>query len=107
MTPLLSTILAEASVGFPNWIGELAFGSVVVLALFGYIWFKPAVDRLQADKTRAEEQRDALIEVYQAEIIPLLGDVARGQVAVVQTMTDEVVPLLAEVKTLLLARRSP
>lgn len=95
----------------PTWIGELAFGSVVMLALLGYVWFKPGVDRLVADKEKAEAQRDALIEAYQEEIIPALRDATVGSARVAQVAEEasrtnrEAAKILDQVRTLLLARR--
>lgn len=106
MTPFTFLAQVLAVEGVPNWIGELAFGSVVVLALAGWIWFKPAVDSLHERMTKAEAQRDALIEVYQDEIIPVLRE-AQGGVTRVAAIAEEVVPVLREVKVLLLQRPSP
>lgn len=96
---------------FPEWVGELAFGSVVVMALLGFIWFKPAVDQLRIDKEKAETQRDALIQAYQEQIIPALRDatVAVSKVTQVATSSAETntaaAEVLREVRNLLLARR--
>lgn len=52
-------------------------GLVVVGFILGWIWPKPAVERLERDKVRAETQADELARVYQAEIIPTLTLVLR------------------------------
>lgn len=75
-------------------------GVILMLILFGFLWAKPAVDRLIADKERAEAQRDALVETYQKEIIPVLGLAARGTEKAV-TVIEETRPILVEVRTLL------
>lgn len=98
----LSPILGATEI--PTWIGELAFGSVVLLALFGWIWFKPGVSDLQARLLKTEAQRDALIEVYQDEIMPALRDATLGVSRTVDVV-EEAVPLLREVKVLLLRER--
>lgn len=96
-------MIGQESTTIVPWLGELAFGAVVILALFGYIWFRPAVHALLEDKRRAEEQRDALIQTYQKEIIPVLLAVVDGQNAMVQTLEKDVAPVLGDVKGLLLA----
>lgn len=88
----------------PTWIGELAFGAVVVLALLGYVWFKPAVNSLMERIQKAEAQRDALIETYQEEIIPALRDASAGTLRTVEAL-EKAVPLLTKVEALL--QRSP
>ena len=71
-------------------------GAVFVAILFGWIWAKPAVDRLReerdrliAEKTKAEEQRDAAIAIAQDKIVPLLTSF----VSTSQTL----IPLLQEI----------
>lgn len=49
-----------------------ALGGVVVAFLLGWIWPKPAVDRLISDLERKEAQLDALVETYEARVIPVL-----------------------------------
>jgi hypothetical protein len=77
-------------------------GIILALILVGWLWAKPSVDRLIEDKERAEAQRDALVEVYQSDVIPALKDWNDR----VDRITSEVVPVLTEVKALLL-RRDP
>lgn len=54
-------------------------GMVVVAIFTGWLWAKPAVDRLMAERDRlieekrkAEEQRDAALSIAQDKIVPLL-----------------------------------
>lgn len=75
-------------------------GIILMLILVGWLWAKPSVDRLIADKERAEAQRDALVEIYQGEVIPALKDWNDR----VDRISTEVVPVLTEVKALLLRR---
>jgi hypothetical protein len=70
-------------------------GLVVLSLIMGWVWAKPAVehilserDRLAAEKLRAEEQRDAAINIAQEKIVPLLTSF----VATTQTL----IPLLQE-----------
>lgn len=65
----------------PTWIGELAFGSVVLLALFGYVWFKPAVDELRGRAERAEGQRDTLIGTLTTDVNPAMASAAQAGLA--------------------------
>lgn len=90
MTWVLGQSTGGGDIPVPNWIGELAFGAVVILALLGYVWFKPAVKTLLERIEKAEAQRDALIEVYQDEVIPALRDANVGVVEVVGVVKDAV-----------------
>lgn len=58
-------------------------GAIVVAAISGLLWFKPAVTKMvedhaeslklmREDKLKAEAQRDEAIETLQTQIIPLL-----------------------------------
>lgn len=49
-------------------------GGVIAALLLGLLWAKPAVDRLIADKERAEKQRDELLRVYEEKMLPALAD---------------------------------
>lgn len=70
---------------------------ILVLAIFmGWVWAKPSVDRIIADRDRlleekhvAEEQRDAAVAIAQEKIVPLLT-------SFVSTM-DALIPLLQEI----------
>lgn len=93
--------LILAAAGDP--IDLVQFGVLgVVLALFlvGWAWAKPAVDRLIADKERAEAQRDALIEAYQTSIIPALTEATAATGRAVSAI-EEMKPIMVEVRTLL------
>lgn len=98
-------VLAAEGVPGLDVLGGSVLGVVVLLVLLGWLWAKPAVDGLKADKERAEAQRDALIEAYQSEIIPALRDANAGAARLVQVV-EEVRPLMVEVKTMLGRRRS-
>jgi uncharacterized membrane protein len=71
-------------------------GLVVLGIFFGWIWAKPAVDRLIAErdrlieeKMRAEAQRDAAIAIAQDQIVPLLTTFV--------ATTHTLIPLLQEI----------
>lgn len=68
-------------------------GAVVVALLVGWLRTKPDYERLMAEKDRAikekekaEEQRDALMEVYEEKVIPVLGDFQRTAQALLPTL---------------------
>lgn len=68
-------------------------GVILMLLLFGYIWAKPSVDRIIADKEKAEAQRDAMLELQQTQVIPLLTQV----VPLLTDVKDKMIPGLVEV----------
>jgi hypothetical protein len=76
MVPILAAraVLAAEVPGL-DILGGSVIGIILLLSLFGYIWFKPSIDRLIADKEKAETQRDALVAVYETQVIPVLSDV--------------------------------
>lgn len=49
-------------------------GLVIAALLSGWLWARPAVLRLIADKERAEAQRDELLKVYEEKMLPALSD---------------------------------
>lgn len=65
-------------------------GLMVVGFLIGWIWAKPAVDRLTADKEKAEAQRDELIKAFAEQVIPVLDEVATRVVPVLNELRDDV-----------------
>jgi hypothetical protein len=52
-------------------------GIFFVLALMGWIWLKPSVDRLVAQEARQQALIDTLLAVYHHEVLPTLGDYER------------------------------
>lgn len=70
-------------------------GLVVIAILAGWLWPKPAVDRLLAERDRlivekqkVEEQRDAAITIAQDRIVPLLSSFV--------STTQTLIPLLQQ-----------
>jgi uncharacterized membrane protein len=89
-------LIAEGSGGesIPGlqYLSQTVLGIIVLLALFGWVWFKPAVEELKERAARAERQRDDLLKTYEAEIIPVLREV-QGQMlpllgSISQTLRD-------------------
>lgn len=85
MSPL-PALNDTASFDLTSLIQYGVLGVVLILVLFGYLWAKPSVDRILKDKAKAEEQRDALLDIYQTRVIPVLNEVK-----------DHVVPGMAKV----------
>lgn len=72
-------------------------GVVIAAMLIGWLWAKPAVDRLIRDKEKAESQRDDLLRIYEEKMLPALTDsiiVTRDLKPVIQDVTT----VLAQVK---------
>lgn len=65
-------VLAQAtSAGSPlDFIQYGVLGLVIIGLLLGWLWAKPAVDRMLKDKERAEAQRDDLLKVYEEKVMP-------------------------------------
>lgn len=66
---ILSVVLAAAEIG---WETPITAGGIVLLALAGWVWFRPSVDQLRADKAAVEAQRDELLAVYHTVVLPAL-----------------------------------
>lgn len=81
-------------------------GLVIAALLLGFLWAKPAVDRLITDKERAENQRDELLRVYEEKMLPALADsivITRDLKPVIQDVTATLEHVKQELE---LARRS-
>lgn len=72
-------------------LSSSVLGLVIILALFGWVWFKPAVEELKERALKAEKQRDDLIKTYEDEIIPVLREV---QMVLLPTMLEAKTVLL-------------
>lgn len=64
-----------------TWVNFGVLGLVVVGLLTGYFWTKPAVDKIIEERDRAIEerkksdaQRDAMAQVLQEKLLPVVGD---------------------------------
>lgn len=71
-------------------------GVLVLAIFFGWVWPRPSVERLIAERDRlilekekAEEQRDAAIAIAQEKIVPLLTTFV--------STTQTLIPLLQEI----------
>ena len=74
-------------------------GLVVLSLLTGWLWTKPSVDRLEkerdrliAERDKAEEQRDAMAQVLEDRLLPVVGDFI--------STTKTLLPILAQLQQL-------
>lgn len=74
-------------------IGYGPLGAIIVLGIFGYIYLKPSVtdlkaerDRALAERDKANTQRDAMAETFQTQLLPVLTKFL--------TTTEALLPLL-------------
>jgi hypothetical protein len=86
-------VFSQAASDPVTWVQFGVTGMVIGALLTGWLWAKPAVDRLIKDKEHAEAQRDRLLTVYEERIMPTMGEA-------VGTL-KEVAPALAEIKIIL------
>ena len=105
-------MLAEAdSTAFTDpvtWVNFGVLGLIVLGLLTGWLWAKPAVDRLEKEKDRAiaerekaDAQRDAMAQVLQDRLIPVVGDFISTTKALLPVQQDNhqlhaLLPLLQE-----------
>lgn len=95
-------ILAQEGGSFADpltWINFGTLGLVVLGLISGWLWTKPAVERLTAEKDRvvrereeADAQRDAMAQVLQEKLLPMVGDFV--------TTTRALLPILQEIQQL-------
>jgi hypothetical protein len=95
-------ISLAASTDFGDISSFVNFGvlGLVVLSLItGWLWTKPSVDRLEkerdraiAEREKAEAQRDAMAQVLQERLLPVVGDFI--------TTTRSLLPILQQLQQL-------
>lgn len=71
-----------------QWVQYGVLGGVVICMMFGWLVPKQTLDRVLADKQRAEDQRDALTASMQTTYIPALVDFTHT--------TETLIPLLQQ-----------
>jgi hypothetical protein len=91
-----------------TWVNFGVLGLVVLSLLTGWLWTKPSVDKLQAEKDRAvkdrqhaDAQRDAMATVLQDKLLPVVGDfiaTTRALMPVLQQLQQlqAMIPILQE-----------
>lgn len=77
----------------PEAIAQGGLAAILALALGGFIWFKPAVDKLLERIDKAEAQRDSLLDTYRAEVLPALTASTTSSARIVD-LVEKLVPLL-------------
>jgi len=108
---VISYAVDDAAAGLSDvttWVNFGVLGLVVLSLLTGWLWAKPAVDRLQAEKDRAvkerehaDAQRDAMAQVLQDKLLPVIGEfiaTTRALMPVLQQLQQlqAIVPILQE-----------
>lgn len=94
LTPLLAAELDPAN----HLIDFGVLGIIVVLFIFGYLIAKPTYDQARRDKERAEAQRDALIKVYEEQVIPVMRETAEVVVPVLNEIRDDIKEMKARLR---------
>ena len=79
-----------------TWLNFGVLGLILVGSLTGWIWFKPWIDRRDEDfkrvieeRDKALDQRDAMAQVLQDKLLPVVGDFI--------TTTKALLPILQDV----------
>lgn len=82
-----------------SWVNFGVLGLVVLSLITGWLWTKPSVDRLEkerdraiAEREKAEAQRDAMAQVLQERLLPVVGDFI--------TTTKSLLPILQQLQQL-------
>jgi hypothetical protein len=91
-----------------TWANFGVLGLVVLSLITGWLWTKPSVDRLEAEKDRvtaekekAEAQRDAMASVLQERLLPVVGDfinTTRNLLPILQQLQQlqQMIPILQQ-----------
>lgn len=99
---------APALTDVTTWVNFGVLGLVVVGLLTGWFWTKPSVDRLLEERDRAlrekekaDAQRDAMAQVLQEKLLPVVGDfitTTRALLPVLQQFQQlqQMIPILQE-----------
>ncbi|WP_372663523.1 hypothetical protein [Amycolatopsis kentuckyensis] len=91
-----------------TWINFGVLGLVFLGVMTGWIWAKPSVDKLVEERDRAikereksDAQRDAMAQVLQERLLPVVGDfinTTRALMPVLQQIQalQQMIPILQE-----------
>ncbi|MET9262420.1 hypothetical protein [Amycolatopsis sp. NPDC004079] len=91
-----------------TWVNFGVLGLVVLSLITGWIWTKPSVDKLIEERDRAikqrekaDAQRDAMAQVLQERLLPVVGDfitTTRALMPVLQQLQalQQMIPILQE-----------
>jgi hypothetical protein len=72
-----------------TWINFGVLGLLALGLITGWLWPKHAVERIIREKEKAEAQRDAMAEVLQDKLLPVVGDFI--------TTTQVLLPILQDI----------
>lgn len=74
-------IAGDPTSDITTWVNFGVLGLVVVSLITGWLWTRPSVDRLVqekeravAERDRANEQRDAMAQVLQDKLLPVVTE---------------------------------
>lgn len=93
-------VLAQngGSVGNPvDFVQYGVLGLIIIALISGWLWAKPAVERVLTDKERAEQQRDDLLQVYEEKVMPALME-STTAIAALRPVMEDVVDVLERVR---------
>lgn len=91
-----------------TWVNFGVLGLVVLSLITGWIWTKPSVDKLIEERDRAirerekaDAQRDAMAQVLQEKLLPVIGEfisATRALMPVLQQLQalQQMIPVLQE-----------
>lgn len=82
--------LGDATPSFDYLLNFGVLGLVMLALLTGFLWPKPSVDRVLKDKEIAEAQRDAMLQVYEQRVIPLLSEVQSKMIPALADMAGKI-----------------
>jgi len=96
----LTSLAASTDFGdITSFVNFGVLGLVVLCLVTGWLWTKPSVDRLEkerdraiAEREKAEAQRDAMAQVLQERLLPVVGDFI--------TTTRSLLPILQQLQQL-------
>jgi hypothetical protein len=106
----VTTLAAEGGglTDVTTWVNFGVLGLVFLGVMTGWIWAKPSVDRLIEERDRAirerekaDAQRDAMAQVLQERLLPVVGDfinTTRALMPVLQQIQalQQMIPILQE-----------
>lgn len=91
-----------------TWVNFGVLGIIVLALITGWLWTKPSVeklieerDRVVREREKADAQRDAMAQVLQERLLPVIGDfisTTRALLPVLQQLQalQAMIPLLQE-----------
>lgn len=77
----MAPLAADPASDITTWVNFGVLGLVVVSLITGWLWTRPSVDRLVqekeraiAERDRADAQRDAMAQVLQEKLLPVVTE---------------------------------